>query len=326
MDGLFRFRCSACGKRLKARPADAGRKGSCSCGYAFRIPKLGIAVSPTPHGVRPSGAPRVRVKIASMPSEWDEAVGSVAGQVEAGNSPRKSAFALPAVKPGHAEGILDAVPAHGDVAEVFPIDDQPPRPRKPPFHPVSLAPAAWASLAVSGLVVLAFMACLIMAQGNRRPIREEALPTLLLLHTLAEVACYVWFLVGMYRTWKYVLDWMNKARLPAPVGSAGAAVGYLFIPIYNIGWIWKFFGVPDSLNRVIRANDLHVQEADNTPGQCYCLFVLLSNLAFTLGGRVPIAVAGAVVCLLVAHISLIVFAHNLQRTLNAVGRQLGGAR
>jgi hypothetical protein len=40
MAELIRFRCPVCGKRLRARPRHAGKKGHCSCGCPMRVPAL----------------------------------------------------------------------------------------------------------------------------------------------------------------------------------------------------------------------------------------------------------------------------------------------
>jgi hypothetical protein len=56
-----------------------------------------------------------------------------------------------------------------------------------------------------------------------------------------EVAA-IWALVLLYQVWRYVIVESRRHGLVPPIDSPGKAVGYLFIPVFNIYWAFIAYG------------------------------------------------------------------------------------
>jgi hypothetical protein len=138
------------------------------------------------------------------------------------------------------------------------------------------------------------------------------------------LAAGVWYLLGMYRAWGHVIFWMRRANLKPSVDTAGTAVGFLFIPFFNIWWAGRFYGIARDLNRLIEEQDLDVPFAAAEHGDLLVGCLQVFALMFFLSLCLPFLMIFGLLCALLGQVALLLFAHHLHRSVNAVGRLLGG--
>ena len=50
------------------------------------------------------------------------------------------------------------------------------------------------------------------------------------------------FLIFHYQNWKFIIKVSRKLNISTTIETHGKAIGYLFIPFFNIYWIFKSFG------------------------------------------------------------------------------------
>ena len=86
---------------------------------------------------------------------------------------------------------------------------------------------------------------------------------------------FVLFYIILYRVWKFIIAKEYELGITPSIPSAGQAVGYLFIPLFNIYWLFKGIGkLPLDINLV--ASKYKVQKAvqDNL-GYIIAIFALI---------------------------------------------------
>ncbi len=198
----------------------------------------------------------------------------------------------------------------------------------PPFRKIGLRLPAWVAGVASlpawlALGMFALTLLLFPEDAHRRDTQDFLLGAMVC--SLPAVAAGVWFLVGMYRAWAHVISWSRRARIRPPVYSAGAAIGFLFIPFYNLWWAWRFYGIARDLNRIIDKEDLDAPYAPAEIGSLMVGLMYLGGAVLAASTCFPPVYGLGVLCGMGTQACLISFAHGLQRSLNAVGEELGGA-
>jgi hypothetical protein len=107
-------------------------------------------------------------------------------------------------------------------------------------------------LGLAGLVSLGFLSD--MDRQFARQGEEIAMMAVCSFY-LAFIAQLVMFCVLLYRCWGIIQDGYPRT-------TPGAAVGYLFVPIYNIYWQFVAVrGLAEDLNRYAQKRGLHIREA-----------------------------------------------------------------
>ncbi len=93
--------------------------------------------------------------------------------------------------------------------------------------------------------------------------------------SLLVVAAQVDFAVVLYRVWRHVIAECTRLGLRRSIDTPGKAVGYLFIPFYNLYWMFVVFGR-------LAADYNAIAAAENRPGRLssglgitMCIFVFL---------------------------------------------------
>ncbi len=71
---------------------------------------------------------------------------------------------------------------------------------------------------------------------------EAVIITLILVGALALLSAQVYFLMILYRLWKHNIQTSHANELNPSLSSAGKAVGFLFIPIFSLYWLFIAFG------------------------------------------------------------------------------------
>ena len=78
------------------------------------------------------------------------------------------------------------------------------------------------------------------------------------------IITFVLFYIILYRVWKFIIEKEHELGLTPSIPSAGQAVGYLFIPLFNIYWLFKGIGkLPLEINIVAKKYDLQKRVQDN---------------------------------------------------------------
>lgn len=91
---------------------------------------------------------------------------------------------------------------------------------------------------------------------------------------------WVYFVVILYRVWKFAIVESRRHNLMPSIDGPGKAVGFLFIPLFNLYWIFKAYaGLPKDLNAIARAKNINVTVSEGL-GLSLAIFCLLSIIPF----------------------------------------------
>jgi hypothetical protein len=86
----------------------------------------------------------------------------------------------------------------------------------------------------------------------------------ILLASILIIVTFVLFYIILYRIWKYVITKEYELGITPSIPTAGQAVGYLFIPLFNIYWLFKGIGkLPLDINLVAKKYDVQKVVQDN---------------------------------------------------------------
>ncbi len=85
----------------------------------------------------------------------------------------------------------------------------------------------------------------------------------------------VLFVIFLYRIWKFAITLSRQAQLVPGLTSPGKAVGFLFIPVFNIFWMfYSFIKLVGTLNRLAEAHHIDTRMSRLWPvsvGMATCL-------------------------------------------------------
>lgn len=141
----------------------------------------------------------------------------------------------------------------------------------------------------------------------------------------AYCAGYIWFLISMGKSWSHVIVWARSAGFEPSITSAGRSFWLCFIPIYNLYWVARYLGIDSDLNEVIEKNSLNVPFAKDMALAVWVVHVFCNGLAVLFFLAFPgcgLLLAWALICF--SEFCWILFAHDLQKSLNRAGPMLGG--
>lgn len=104
--------------------------------------------------------------------------------------------------------------------------------------------------------------------------------------TIAEI----YFFVLLYRVWKFAINESHRHNLAPSIDAPGKAVGFLFIPFFNLYWMFLAYGkLPKDLNAIARAKNIDGPVSEGL-GITLPIFCLLCGIPF-LGYIISIVVA-----------------------------------
>lgn len=108
-------------------------------------------------------------------------------------------------------------------------------------------PAIYFSLLYSGVGILGIGG--LVMEGD-----EDVGGLLVGLGALIWIAGFIYFLVLFYQVWRFVIDESKRNNLVPSIDTPGKAVGFCFIPFYNLYWYFRAFGTfPKDLNALAKA-------------------------------------------------------------------------
>ncbi len=127
-----------------------------------------------------------------------------------------------------------------------------------------------------GLFVLITSLVLLALVGN-----SNILLAIFGLSAWAILMVQIFIYVFVYQFWRFVLVAAKGHNLHFEVTSAGTAVGYLFIPLYNIFyWTFRVFrDLPEAFNRVAEAYGLEVR-MPSSPASSIPVWILVGIIPF----------------------------------------------
>jgi hypothetical protein len=86
----------------------------------------------------------------------------------------------------------------------------------------------------------------------------------ILVASILIIITFVIFYIILYRIWKFVIEKEHKLGMTPSIPTAGQAVGFLFIPLFNIYWIFRALGkLPVEINLVAKRYDVQKTVQDN---------------------------------------------------------------
>jgi hypothetical protein len=94
------------------------------------------------------------------------------------------------------------------------------------------------------------------------------------------IITFVLFYIILYRVWKFVIAKEHELGITPSIPSAGQAVGYLFIPLFNIYWLFKGIGkLPFDINLIAKKYDVQKVVQDNL-GYIIAILALIGIIPF----------------------------------------------
>ncbi len=139
---------------------------------------------------------------------------------------------------------------------------------------------------IFGIALLAAVAWALNAAESNPEMRVEALGGAILIGVIAGVLCVliaqVVALVYTYRAWAHIQE------LPVTTVTPGKAVGFLFIPFFNLYWLFIAYGSwPSAFNRYLdMAGATHIPRASSALAITHCVVTILTGpvlLPFMIG-------------------------------------------
>ena len=71
------------------------------------------------------------------------------------------------------------------------------------------------------------------------------------------IAANVLLLILFYRLWRFTIDKSQQNGLVPSINSPAKAVGFLFIPLFALYWVFKVFAqLPKNLNAIAKNQDI----------------------------------------------------------------------
>jgi len=98
--------------------------------------------------------------------------------------------------------------------------------------------------------------------------------------SIVMIICFVLFYIILYRLWKFTIAKSYELGIAPSISTAGQAVGYLFIPFFNLYWLFKGIGrLPLEINAVARKFDVQKLVPDNS-GYIIATFSIVGVIPF----------------------------------------------
>jgi len=148
----------------------------------------------------------------------------------------------------------------------------------------------WLSFALMNLGLLLLLVCLVALASEAEEEIAGLIPVGMIFLAIGAplaIAAAIFGLILLYRGWVVVQDLRSYADAPS-VPSPGAAVGFCFIPYFNLYWMFvAYAGLANRLNRYIQLRRLRVRPAKPGLAIAACIFFFLAAVP-------PLNVASAV--------------------------------
>jgi hypothetical protein len=98
--------------------------------------------------------------------------------------------------------------------------------------------------------------------------------------SIVMIISFVLFYIFLYRVWKFTIAKAYEAGIVPSIQSAGQAVGYLFIPLFGIYWIFRAIGkLPVEINRVADRYNVQMNVPKNL-GYSIATFAIIGFIPF----------------------------------------------
>ncbi|MCG8701850.1 MAG: hypothetical protein MI922_27600 [Bacteroidales bacterium] len=125
---------------------------------------------------------------------------------------------------------------------------------------------SYISLIYSGLAITIF--AFLLKQNVRIP--------LVIIGSIIIMSGNIISLVLHYRIWDKVIDELDKHNISSPVGTAGKAVGYLFIPFFNFYWLFISYRQLGRQINILANQRKSTTIANESHGLLYSIFLVCS--------------------------------------------------
>lgn len=146
------------------------------------------------------------------------------------------------------------------------------RPGMTPFAPGSVSKPFYLGsiLGSTTITILLFVVALMLVADND----EEEAVLFWVLGSLVAIYGVVIFAVLVHRMWNIIQD-------GSPRTTPGKAVGYLFIPFYNLYWIFQsFLGWAKDFNRYIREREIKTVDIPETFVKTLCIIAIIQAIPY----------------------------------------------
>lgn len=111
-------------------------------------------------------------------------------------------------------------------------------------------------------------------------VNEDAGVALISFGAMSLFAAIVLFFVLFYQVWRFVINESGRNGLVASIETPGKAIGYCFIPFYNLYWVFQAFGkFPKDFNALARARGANSMMSEGL-GTAIPVLVLVSIIPF----------------------------------------------
>ncbi len=133
------------------------------------------------------------------------------------------------------------------------------------------------TLLIAGFVPLVIGVILLLTE-QRSLITSGTI--LLVFGLILIIASEIYFLVLLYRIWRFSIDASHRFHLVPSIETPGKAVGFLFIPFYSFYWVFQAYGkLSRDLNAVANAMGSTATMPDGL-GTAIAILTLLSVIPY----------------------------------------------
>ena len=109
---------------------------------------------------------------------------------------------------------------------------------------------------------------------------EDAGIALVFFGIIASVVALIYYFVLFYQVWRFVVNESQRNSLVPSIETPGKAIGYCFIPFYNLYWVFRAFGrFPKDLNVISRAKGSNKMMSEGL-GIAIPVLILISIIPF----------------------------------------------
>lgn len=107
-----------------------------------------------------------------------------------------------------------------------------------------------------------------------------AMAIIAIIGALMLTAACIYFFVMLYRVWRFAIAACRSLGLPPAIDTPAKAVGFLFIPFFNLYWVFMAYGkLPGDLNAIARAKQVDASVSEGV-GMALAIICVISVVPF----------------------------------------------
>lgn len=103
-------------------------------------------------------------------------------------------------------------------------------------------------------IAMGIIVYILIESSNKYPSAEQIdifIGLFIAVILLSLLVAYIYLNILIYKTWRFVIHYMSSNNMSPSIDTPGQAVGFSFIPLYNLYWNFRVFGqLPKDFNQL----------------------------------------------------------------------------